>query len=239
MKRTLVLLAVLVCLLLLCAGSALADDEIEISMANAHCGEDLLFRGYINQEIIGLNEGEPVHISMRDVFDMFPEHSGIYGLLYATEPVTLTANGAEGQQAAGSGVVEFAFPDATECTLTGTGTVYAYFLPVPYMRLSADASLVHEHFDTAYLTETAVGHQHMFILADPHIFVYQDLIPYGGTVYKWSSGVGPLPEKYSQYACSGDNPSPLPFLYDSPVLVQCDGITLEAFQTDICQPFHY
>ncbi|MCR4622128.1 MAG: hypothetical protein K5663_08610 [Clostridiales bacterium] len=233
MKRKLLCLFALLLLCLCFAACAEKEGKtVPAYILELGSGEDSLPGGYIDQSVIELADGEPVNISMDDVFAMYPDHSGVYGVILSEGEVTLSPNGGSAAPVTGSGVIEFAFPGAENCSLSGSGKVYAYFLPVPYMRLSSDVSLTDQAFDTSYMTETSVGHQNMFMLTDPHMFVFQEGIPAPGTVYKLNMCLGEIPERYAQFKDSQWNTSIVPFLFDTPVMVQCDALSLQAYQTD-------
>lgn len=223
-------LAVLVCLFMAVCLQALSETgEVTVQIMKYNNGGDHQSMGYIEETVFSVAEGKSVRINMSEVFDMYPSHTGIYGYLYAPGNVTLTAGE---KQVSGSGVVEFAFPGAQSLTATGTGKVYAYFLPVPYMRLSPDAAAPEQNFDTQWLTETAVGHYNMFMLADPHVLVYQEAIPYVYTVYKNSFTLGPLPQQYQYMDHGGDGSIFYAYVSERPVLVQCDAIRRDIYDTD-------
>ena len=232
MKKILAAIFVLLLAAVLQISFALADTEAKVTIMNFNSGEDEQTFGFITQITVSLGTDNPVQINMDEIFDLYPEHNGIYGILWTEEPVILTGNGDATQSVSGKGTMEFSFPGATTCTLTGSGVVYAYFLPVPYMRLSTDISLTYQKFNTNYLTQTSVNHQHMFMVADPHSFVFQGDIPDEGTVYKYSSGLGKIPPQYEIFAENEEYECPMPFLYDNLVLVQCDALTLEAYEND-------
>lgn len=232
MKR--ILAAVIVALaVLLCWGAAWAETREEtVSIKELANGEDGQSMGYIEQLSLLLQEGDSILIDMSRVYEMYPDANGIYGILYAENQITLTPDLEGVSPAEGSGFLEFSFPGSSSCTLTGTGNVYAYFLPVPYMRLSSDVSLVGQSFDPAYLTSTAVNHQNMFMLTDPHLWIYQNNIPFAGTVYKKSFILGELPEQYAGFAHDPMHECLFPFVSELPLLVQCDALLPAAYEQD-------
>ena len=221
-------------LLVLAAGTVCAETREEpVRIVQLACGEDNQLFGYIAQTEIVLNEGDTVLVTADEVFDMYPEHEGLYGIVYTDGTVTLMPGGDGSAPVSGSGVMEFSFPGAASCTVTGAGQVYAYFLPVPYYRLSSDVSLVDQPFDTSCLTPTALGHQNMFIITDPHLWIFQEHIVPEGTVTKWCFSFGEFPEEYSQFMplFDGDN-CLFPFLSDLPLVVQCGALSVETYEKD-------
>ncbi len=219
-KRNMILLLVFAVFLLFgLPASGESQDSFTVSIAQINRGEDGKSCGEISESVFSVEEGQPVRIDMSEVFDMYPEHNGIYGVMYSANEVTITAMVTGNVlQKAGKGVLEFSFPGATECTVSGSGKVYAYFLPVPYMRLSTQASQEDRAYDPAFATATADGHSNLFILADPHSFIYQLNVPHAWHIYKTSYNLGPIPSAYSRF--SGDS-FLSSWLYETPVLYQC------------------
>lgn len=235
-KKTPVFLLALIALTVIAlfpAGGAAQETETVklIQCAFGDGGEE----GLIAQTELTLEDGETVRIDMSEVYDMYPEHTGVYGILYTSGEVTLRGDKDSGKAVSGTGVKEFSFPGATGCEISGTGKVYAFFLPVPYMRLSTSVSLTNQKFDTSYLTPVASGHSNMFIITDPHVYIWQDNIPYANTVYKTSFGLGPIPSEYKWFDTEPEDPVPdslFPFLYNLPVVVQCDAINATIYNRD-------
>ncbi len=193
--------------------------SLHVRIPHVVCGPEDQPAGLILQSEGDLSgQDGRVRVDMADVFEEYPDHTGIYGVLYAEGKVSLTAGE---KTVSGTGVMEFAFPGAEECSLSGTGKVWAYFLPVQYTRLSTDRSLISQPFDTAYLTRTRGGQRNLFILSDPHTYIYQDDIPFEETVYKQNFTLGPCPEGYEQYTDPVLGTGTLPFVFDTPVLTQC------------------
>ena len=221
----------IVCLFLLIFAHAYAENRTcSVTIMPFLNGQDEKSHGFIEETMLDLAAGETVSIDMSAVFDMYPEHTGIYGCLYAPQEVTVAAGESV---VTGQGVMEFAFPGAQRCTVTGSGPVYAYFLPVQYKTLSTDKSLVSEHFDTSFLTPTAVGHSNMFMLADPQVYVFQEAIPYVDTVYKYHSMLGPIPQGYEYMDHSMGSEIFYSFISERPGLIQCDSVSREVFDTDL------
>lgn len=222
----------LVCLLLLICTQAWAEVRTEtVRVRMNHVASDEQCAGRIIQTKLQLEENETVRIDMSEVYAMYPEHTGIYGCLYASKDVTLQAGEST---VTGKGVLEFAFPGTESCTVTGTGYVYAYFLPVQYKKLSTNGSMIGQSFDTSYLTKTAVGHYNMFMLADPKVYVYQEAIAPVNSVYKYHALLGPLPQQY-RYMDMGENDGGTIFysyVSERPVLIQCNAIRRDIYDTD-------
>lgn len=176
--------------------------------------------GIIRREEIDLTGRNPLRVDMTDIFRLYPGHTGIYGVLYAEGEVSLAGNG---ETVSGTGVMEFAFPGAEECSLSGTGKVYAYFLPAPYLRLSAEDPAGKRKFDTSFLTSAENGRTNLFILSDPHVYIPQDDWTnnyWKGKAVGKNCPLGPAPAGYEHYAGSGDGFSAVSFAFDAPVLTQ-------------------
>lgn len=231
-RRFFLLFMLLIAALMLCAAASAEERTETVWIEDFSHGADNKSMGRILQTETALEPGDVVRIDMSEVYAMYPEHTGVYGVLYTPGSITITETGKSSPRSvSGTGTLTFSFPGADGCELTGSGEVYAYFLPVAFRTLSTDSSLVNQAFDTDYVTETSVGHYNMFMLADPKVYVYQNTIPPETTVYKSSTVLGPLPQEYRHlegYSGLGH----YSFVSDQPVLVQCCAIRRSVYDTD-------
>ena len=190
--------------------------------------------GSILQICLAPESKSPVTIDMTDVFKAYPEHSGVYGILYATDRVEINPLGSSAAGMTGRGVIEFSFPGATGCRVIAYGKVYGYFLPVPYLRISAAVSGMDQQYDTAYVTQTALrfSERHrMFMLMDPHVYTYCNSVLGDEGVHKKHSILGMLEGEYA-YLNGNDCQDHYSFVSDNPVLVQLSAKSRDAYQRD-------
>ena len=186
--------------------------------------------GLVEETVFALNREMTARIRMDHAFSAYPEHSGIYGVLYATEDITVTPDSDVLPPASGQGVMELFFPGTASCQIEGSGTVYAYFLPVPYLRISSNRSMVDVQYDTSFLTRNSGDNYNLFMLLDPHTLFFREETFDEDEVLQCVSSLGEIREEsraFRQATRYSDHLSCL--AYDTPVLVQCCANTKEYY----------
>ncbi len=190
--------------------------------------------GSIEQVFLFPEGQNPVTVDMTNVFKAYPEHTGVYGVIYSAEQVVLRPLGSSAPDAAGRGVIEFSFPGASGCTIFSSGEVCGYFLPVPYLKISADASGLDRPFDPKYVTAASSRFREryrMFMLTDPHVYTYCYSSLGDEGVHRNHSILGNLEGEYA-YLNGNSRQDLYSFVSDKPVLVQMSASGRAAYQRD-------
>lgn len=112
-------------------------------------------------------------IDLTELNAMYPNAAGLWGVVNGTGVITVTAD--DGRTATGEGLVEFAFPGAKGVSVTGQGSAVGMFLPAPYIRLHAADAVYMQEMDPSILAWTADGEEVAFFLAEPGVYVENDL----------------------------------------------------------------
>lgn len=179
-----------------------------------------------------------IKVEVARAFAEYPERTGIYGVLHASEQVTVVPEiqGAlvEDKRIDGQGVLEFSFEGATALWVVGTGgTVNLYAFPVPFFHWD-NRGTAKMQLPVELVTKTRGGRYNGFIVTQaPHAYVHQEQIPYEETVYKHVCPLKPLSGDYRQF-----NHPFLPavhtvhFVSELPVVIQCSAPRLEDYQEE-------
>jgi hypothetical protein len=183
-----------------------------------------------------------VIVDMTAVFEEYPDHNGVFGILHATADVEVypMIDGAadKGLAVCGSGVLEFSFPGAEGLYVNGDGAkVHLYALPVPYYSFAATRSEIGRRFNTDYVTKTKSGRYNMFMLSKtPHTFVYQDNVADVDSVYKMPCYLLPFEGEYASFnpvqSWSAQSSLFYHFLSGFPVLIQCSAPSMKTYTRD-------
>ena len=179
-----------------------------------------------------------VRVEVDEAFAAYPDKKGIYGVLYASDRVTVfpKINGQKvlDKRVQGQGVIEFSFDNATSLYVSGeSGEVYLYAFPVPLFQWDS-LGTTKTKLPVDLVTKTASGRYNAFIVSQaPHTYIHQDSIAYQESVYKNICPLKPLEGEYSKY--NGDfipTVQTVHFLSELPLIIQCSAPRIEDYEEE-------